>query len=607
MTLRAKLLLAQVPLWAALLLVGLLALFTTASLGGQAHDILSENYRSVREVRLMTESLERLHDLAQTSALAGQAWPETRVARYLERFEQSLGHQDAAVVEAGEGEATMELRQAWQAYRQNYQRLMALERPAQAGEAFASLLMPAFLRVKKAQEQIVEINQRAMEAKSEQARRQAEQFQTTMAIVSLAALAMGLAVTLWLTTHLLRPLSVLGQALARIGGGDFETRVRLSGRDELTQLARRVNDMASRLLAYRQSSLGALLLAQQASQATLNSLSDPVLVLDLEGRLVNLNQAAEGLYAPPAQPGRPVWEGLDPDLAQRVGDLAARVVEGRGGVAPKGFQEAQRLATLQGDRYLLPRAAPVLDPAGGLAGVTLVLQDVTRLWRFDRIKTDMVATVAHEFRTPLTSLGMAIHLCLEGAAGPLSPKQADLLSAARQDCERVKAMVEDLLDMSRLGQEGYSLRRLPVEAAWLLAQAHQAHQAAAQRRSVELILGQGPGPARVWADPERVGLIFSNLVANALRHTPAGGRVTLEAQAQEGAVRFWVADTGEGIEAERLPHVFERFQGAGEEPAGAAGLGLYIAREAVLAHGGEIGLASQPGQGSRFWFTLPAA
>ncbi|MBI4798913.1 MAG: PAS domain-containing protein [Desulfarculus sp.] len=607
MTLRAKLLLAQVPLWAALLLVGLLALFTTAALGRQSHDILSENYRSVREVRSMTESLERLHDLAQASALAGQAWSGPQVARHMERFEQSLRGQDTAVAEAGESEATQELHQAWQRYRESYKRIMGLDQAGPGAKAFSDLLMPAFLAVKKAQDQIVEINQRAMEVKSGQARLQAGHFQTTMAIVSLAALAGGLALTLWLTTQLLRPLSVLGQALLRIGGGDFETRVRLSGRDEITQLAGRVNDMASRLLAYRQSSLGALLLAQEASQATLNSLSDPVLVLDLEGRLVNLNQAAEGLFGLPPQSGQPAWEGLDPGLAQRVRELLAQVVEGRGSVAPKGFQEAFRLSGAQGGRYLLPRAAPVLDPGGGLAGATLVLQDVTRLWRFDRMKTDMVATVAHEFRTPLTSLGMAIHLCLEGAAGPLSAKQADLLAAARQDCERVKAMVEDLLDMSRLGQDGYSLRRLPVEAAWLLAQAHQAHQAAAQRRGVELALGQGPGPARVSADPERVGLVFSNLIANALRHTPAGGRVVLEALAREGAVLFSVTDTGEGIEPERLPHVFERFQGAGEEPAGAAGLGLYIAREAVLAHGGEIGLESQPGQGSRLWFTLPAA
>jgi signal transduction histidine kinase len=202
---------------------------------------------------------------------------------------------------------------------------------------------------------------------------------------------------------------------------------------------------------------------------------------------------------------------------------------------------------------------------------------------------------------------MAIYLCLEGAAGPLSPKQADLLSAARQDCERVKSMVEDLLDMSRLGHEGLGLRRSPVAASQLLADALLAHGAAAQRQGVELALGPGPGSAQVSADRERVALIFSNLISNALRHTPSDGRVTLGASPQGLMVLFSVSDTGAGIDPQHLAHIFERFQGAGEEPAGAAGLGLFIAREAVLAHGGDIGLDSQPGQGSRFWFTLPAA
>ncbi|MFH1035325.1 MAG: ATP-binding protein [Pseudomonadota bacterium] len=607
MTLRAKLLLAQLPLWLALLLVGLLALFTTAALGRQAHDIFSDNYRSVQEVRVMTESLERLHDVAQTAVLTGEAWPVAQVAQLQELFEQSLKAQEGAVVEAGEHEATTDLRQAWRAYRDEFQLLMELNPPRRVREVLSSRLMPAFLRVKKAQDQIVSINQGAMETKSAQARRRAKDFQATMATMSLAALATGLALTLWLTAHLLRPLSVLGQALQRIGGGDFETRVRLAGRDEITQLAGRVNEMASRLLQYRQHSLGALLLAQQASQATINSLPDPVLVLDMEGRLVNLNQAAEELLGGPPALGQTAWSSLEPTLARKAQELFNHVVEGKGPVVPKGFQDALRLPAPQADRYLLPRATPVHDPGGGLAGVALLWQDVTRLRRFDQMKTDLVATVAHEFRTPLTSLGMAIYLCLEGAAGPLSPKQADLLSAARQDCERVKAMVEDLLDMSRLGHEGLMLRRAPLEAAKLLEDALLAHGPEARRLEVELVLGQSPGPALVSADPERVGLVFSNLIANALRHTPAGGRVTLEAQAQDRMVRFLVSDTGEGIAPQHIPNIFERFQGVGQEPAGAAGLGLFIAREAVLAHGGDIGLTSQPGQGSRFWFTLPAA
>lgn len=608
MTLRTKLLAAQLPLWCALLLVGVLALYSNASLSKRAEDILNENYRSVQAVRDMTESLERLNDLAQASLVVGEPVQVSQAARLRERFESSLGTQESTVLESGEHEATGELKRAWSDYAQRFKSLVD-EHPGRVDQAqFESSLMPAFGTLKRSMDEIVDINQLAMEHKTLQGRREARDFQAFTAAVSLAAMIAGLVLTFYLTSNLLRPLSVLGLALERIGGGDFEAMVRLQGRDEITRLAESVNQMSSQLLRHRQKSLSALLLAQQASQATLNSLADPVLVLDLEGRLVNLNQAAEAIMAQPPALGTPVWDHLEMELAQRLRHLWRQVLEGRGPVKPQGFGEAIGLATGEGSRrFLLPRAAPVREPGGGLIGVTLFLQEVTRLRRFDQIKTDLVATVAHEFRTPLTSLRMAVYLCLEGTAGPLSAKQTELLEAARQDCERVQTMVDDLLDLSRLGEGGLGLRRRPLSVEEIMKDALGAHAKLAARQEVDLYLEPDPPPALVLGDPERVAIVFSNLIINALRHTPAGGRVGLMAQEQPGAVRFSVSDTGPGIPAERLPGIFERFQGAGDKPDGASGLGLFIAREAVTSHGGQIGADSQPGQGSRFWFTLPKA
>ncbi len=544
MTLRAKLLVAQIPLWLTLLLVGMGALFTTASLGRRAQSIMDDNYSSVQAVREMTESLERLNGDAQ-AVLHGRApQAEEEAVRHRARFEANLRRQEQSAVEIGEPEATKELRRLWDDYKTSFQVFLDTTQPHLAREVYQDRLQPAFRQVKRAEEHIVAINQAAMERKSEMARQGALDFQKAMATVSLAALAGGLLVTLVITSRLLRPLSVLGQALQRIGGGDFEARVSLSGRDEITSLAGEINDMVGRLRVYRQSSLGELLLAQQASQATLNSLPDPVMVFSLEGRLVNLNQAAEALLHRLQATGDDPFQSLDPALAQRAQQMVGHVLEGRGALVPKGFEDALRLSTPAGDRYLLPRATPVYEPGGGLTGVTLVCHDVTRLRRFDQMKNDLVATVAHEFRTPLTSLRMAIYLCLEGAAGPLSPKQADLLDAARQDCERVQAMVDDILDMSRMGEGGEQLRRRAVPAGELLAHARQAHAAAAQERGVELVGPEVILADQVLADPERVALVYSNLVVNALRHTPAGGRVTLAAGPLGGAVLFEVADSG---------------------------------------------------------------
>src|SRR5262249_37657147 len=154
-------------------------------------------------------------------------------------------------------------------------------------------------------------------------------------------------------------------------------------------------------------------------------------------------------------------------------------------------------------------------------GTTVVFQDVTRLRRAGELTNNLVATVAHEFRTPLTSLRMAVHMCVEGAAGELSEKQLDLLHVAREDCERLRAIVEALLDLSRI-QSGVELARRGVQAEGLVRQAVDAHAAAARLGGVELRGESLPGLAAIHADPERVQLVLDNLIANALRHTGKG-------------------------------------------------------------------------------------
>jgi two-component system, NtrC family, sensor histidine kinase KinB len=218
-----------------------------------------------------------------------------------------------------------------------------------------------------------------------------------------------------------------------------------------------------------------------------------------------------------------------------------------------------------------------------------------------------VATVAHEFRTPLTSLRMAIHLCTEEAVGPLTEKQADLLFAGREDCERLQGIVDELLDLSRIQAGRMELVRRAVPVASLVQTALESQRAHAAEKRLALVDEVAPGAGDVLADPDRVQLVLANLVGNAVRHTPPGGRVVLRARPAAGVVRIEVADSGEGIPREYHEAIFERFFHVPGSPAGGAGLGLYIAREVVQAHGGAIGVESEPGQGSTFWFTLPVA
>jgi signal transduction histidine kinase len=243
----------------------------------------------------------------------------------------------------------------------------------------------------------------------------------------------------------------------------------------------------------------------------------------------------------------------------------------------------------------------------GITGATVILQDVTRLHRFDELKNNLVATVAHEFRTPLTSLRMAIHLCLEEVAGPVTEKQADLLYAAREDCERLQSIVDELLDLARMQAGRIELQQLMTAPAALVDAAIETHHAMAAERGLQLEAVILPSGGDVFVDRDRLQIVFANLITNAIRHTPAGGRIEVRARPINSTVRFEVADAGEGIPPEHLRHIFDKFYRVPGAPSGSAGLGLSIAKEIVEAHGGEIGVESEVGQGTTFWFTIPLA
>ncbi len=346
--------------------------------------------------------------------------------------------------------------------------------------------------------------------------------------------------------------------------------------------------------------------ADAAARATLAHLPEPVLIFGVGGVLTFANAPARAAFAV----GAPLAPGEAPTaaaLSAALEPVLAFVFAGRGALTPRTFDEALTIPGADGPRRFLPRAAPLYGPSGAIEGVVVLLLDVTRLAHAGQLADDLVATVAHELRTPLTSLHMAIHLCLEGLAGGLSEKQTELLLAAREDCERIRSLVDEILDLARLQSGRTPLERTRLRLGPLLTSVAEAHRAAAERRGVTLSVEALPDCPDVLADPERVQLALANLVANAIRHTPRGGHVSVACSASGDAARLEVKDDGEGIAPEHQARLFDRFYQIPGRERGGAGLGLTLAREIVTAHGGTIGVESTPGHGSRFFFTLPGA
>lgn len=613
MTLREKLFLAQVPIVLALILLAVLQQWSVSAIGGAAQSILRENYRSVLAAQRMHDAIERM-DASALFVLAGQRGRgQQQLQTHRQRFESELRVAAGNITEPGEHEATARIRQRWQRYVQLIDRLVEDDRADPNRQLYFAEIEPAFRQVREAADDILAMNQDAMRRKSDQARQIAERVSQIATLATLLALGVGVMASLFLTARLLRPLRTLRAAARRLGGGNLDARTEVRGQDEIAHLAADFNAMAEQIKRYRESSLGDLLAAQQAAQSAIDSIPDPVLIFDGAGRILNLNRSAEALLQPAPKTENETGNetddslhALDAAMREVLSRLQAHILAGRGPYAPKDFSEAITAGHGENQRSLLPRATPVYGVSGAVEGATIILQDITKLRRFDELKNDLVATVAHEFRTPLTSLRMAVHLCLEGVAGPVSEKQIALLHTAREDCERLQGIVEDLLNLARIASGRIEMRKLLVSVPNLVEGAVAEQQPLAQQRQVVLSAEISPlAPEKVCADPERLALVFSNLVANALRHTPAGGRVTVRAAAAGALARFEVVDTGEGIPIAYQREIFLRFFRVPGSTAGGAGLGLSIAKEIVEAHGGTIGVSSEPGRGSTFYFQLP--
>ena len=607
--LRNKLILAQAPLVTALLVLGIVASVTVSRLGSHSQVILKDNYRSILAAERMKEAVDGMKAGVLLMILGGHREEGVRAARdNMSRFESELDVQVHNVTEPGEQEATDRLQASWLDCAARLDDFLRRNDETVGGQEYFTQLLPRFRVVKEQTDAVLTINQEAMVRKSEDARKFSGIMDTYMLSATAFAIAAGMLASVILLSRLLRPLTVLSQAVRQIGQGDFSVRAQVPAKDEIGHLAQEFNAMAKSLERYRKSSLGELMLAQHTVQATMDSLPDPVISFDLGGQLTSANQAAEdslGIREDPLFSDPTVK--LDPQLRAAVTRARTHVLAGKGSYLPSGFEEAVRVESGGAEGYYLPMASPLYDDMGALAGVTVVLRDVGVLRKLDDMSSDLVATFAHEFRTPLTSLHMAIHVCLEHLAGPLTDKQQELLHAGREECERLQAMINDLLDITRIQAGRMEMRKLRIDLRPVLDVVIEQHRLLVEEKGLAISRQVPPECEFTYADPDRLELILANLFNNAIRHTPPGGSIELRARMTEAGVRFEVADTGEGIPAQYQDQVFEKFFRVPGRAGGASGLGLSMAKNVVEACGGRIGVESVEGQGSTFWFVLPQA
>jgi PAS domain S-box-containing protein len=413
-------------------------------------------------------------------------------------------------------------------------------------------LEPLVNRLRQDCDNLLQINQRAMVAKSEAAAGVAQRWFLTTLGIAVSLVVAGLAFAVFLANRIVGPLRELTETAARIATGDLDAKARVSSRDEVGILAAGFNTMAERIRQLRRSDLGKLVVAQQTTEAAIDSLYDPVIITDAEGAVAKLNPAAEELFGTEAaNVGKPVGE------IARDSRIPVAVAEALSSRRPVAGEEAASVLPLDVDgteRAFRLRTTPMRDEEGRLE--PLPLEDITHLREIDRLKSEFIATASHELRTPLTSVQMGVHLLLEGATGGLTEKQRELLQACKEDCERLERLMRDLLDLSRIEAGKHMPQLSPIRVAELVAASTDPLRAQLDAKGLSFAAEVPPELPSVLADRSKSS--GPPLVSNALRHTDRGGLIR-GAPSAARHVAISVKDTGHGIPPEYLAHIFEKF------------------------------------------------
>ena len=581
------------------------------SLGKTTDQILRDYYRSIQAVENMVDALGRL-DSSVLLMLMGDM--DKGVPRYHKNnalFREWLDRSRESVAVEGEMEVIHAIERNYREYTEKLGEFYNFERHESGSlpltlAAYKESILPAFDAVKETCIELRTMNEKTMYSVSEKARTDAKRaIFSTLLVASIAAIA-ALFFSLFFAERLVLPLRRFVDAAQRISAGEFSVQLSVETSDELGQLAVEFNRMTAELRRYHVMNVDRIVAEKNKGEAILASIEDGLVVFDTDGRVTGINPAGCRILKVEfnAQEVLNCTQILPSTVAC---ETVAETV--RTGIQPD-LPDDRRIITLshrEGPRHYLFSATAIGGNRQKLSGVVLLLKDITQLREVERLKSEFVMAASHELRTPLTSLGMGIDLLIEHAMQYLPDREKELLHAAHDEVHRMKSMIHDLLDLSKIETGRIDLEFEKITVATLFEHARDIFKSQVSMKHINLTVDDTEFMPLVRADTNKIVWVLSNLISNALRYVEEGGHIRLSAGKNGADVRIAVQDDGVGIPSEFQTQIFQKFVRVNKEESGRTGLGLAICKEIVRAHGGTIRVESDPGKGSTFIFTLPVA
>ncbi len=574
MSIRLKLTLGLGLLFFFIVLLSLIGVLQINNLASDTRNILRANYNTLDYSREMLTALDKLK--TDSSALT--------------QFGNNLEKQKDNVTEKGELEATERLDNHFSLLQQHIR----------------DSLLPDMIR--KDINDIMYLNMGAISRKSQVAEQTANSAIMWITVTGTLCFVIALLLLLNLPGNIADPVKALTQSIGAIASGNYNQRVHFKSGNEFDVLSQAFNTMAEKLEEYHNSKIAELLMEKKRIDTLINNMQDPVIGLDEHNKILFANNMAlqiTGLKK----------EQVIGKTAQDIAihnDLIRQLIKDL--VPHTGQEPVQKEAPLKiyagnKESYFDKETVKIsILPTGEQAtqdiGYVILLKNITMFKELDTAKTNFIATVSHELKTPISAIKLSIQLLTRQNAGTLNEEQLQLLESIEEDSNRLLKITGELLNMTQVETGNIQLNIKRNKPEEMVQYAVDAVGSLAERKQIALVTQMPERLPAVNADADKTAWVLVNFLTNAIRYAPEGSTVYIAVTPDEGKLSFSVSDSGIGIEERYQSRLFDRyFQVPGSTQTG-TGLGLAISKEFIEAQGGHIGVESHPGSGSRFYFVL---
>ncbi|NBA88976.1 HAMP domain-containing protein [Emticicia sp. CRIBPO] len=454
--------------------------------------------------------------------------------------------------------------------------------------------------------EIMRLNMEAIQRKSNIAKETAESATIWVTFTGTICFLIAFTLLINLPNSIANPIKELTESIRQIANKKYNQRVHFESHDEFGELAKSFNTMAKKLEEYNNSSLSKLLFEKKRIETLIDNMHDAVIGLDENKKILFVNDEAlrllnmqgENLIGYPAAEVS-VSNDLMRSLIQDMGNVDAET-------QPIKIYADQKESYFEKELVKI-NITPTGESEEQLIGHVLILKNITPFKELDFAKTNFIAIVSHELKTPISSMKMSLQLLENKQVGTLNEEQTQLVESLKDDSNRLLKITGELLNMSQVETGNIQLNIQQSRPEHILEFAINAVKNQADQKQIELSVDQSANLPDLKADVEKTAWVLTNFLTNAIRYSPEQSKVKLEIRQEDEFLVFSVNDQGKGIEPRYKDKVFDRyFQIPGSNKTG-TGLGLAISKDFILAQGGKIGVESEIGMGSTFFFKLPLA